>query len=178
MKKFLLLAALMMFAAPALSQDIGVYFDTEGTNLDLTYEAYTPGYGPYSQMEAYVIAYAEALVSGGAYTLDISPNLMLVGESFPPGIQVGTATTGVEIATTESFVGYYHVPVLLSTINMVFLTVGNMDTIQVLPHPRYETVMIAKDSGELIPATGFTSHLTPTVPNDHESWGSVKSLFQ
>ena len=35
MKKFLLLAALMMIAVPVLSQDIGVYFDPEGSQLVL-----------------------------------------------------------------------------------------------------------------------------------------------
>jgi len=178
MKKFLLFAALMMLAVPALSQDIGVYFDPEGMNPNLSYEAYAPGYGPFSTIDAYVIGYAEALIGGGAFKLEVTPNILPINPVYPDGINAGNLVDGVEIAITEAVVAYYHQPVVLCSMEILFLSVGNLDEIQVLPHPSYETVVLAEASGALIPATGFTSALTPLVDNDQESWGQVKSLFQ
>ncbi len=179
MKKLLLLVGIMLIALPVVAQEatLGVYFDADGTSNTFAYQPYVDA-GVGKAFDAYVIGYAEALVGGAAYTLAFPGDIILLNAEYPVGTQFGTPTGGIEVGLTNPVVGYYAQPTLFSTLHFMFLTVGNILEIEMLPHWRYDTVMLAEGGGPLIPATNVNAMITPTVDGETESWGQVKSLFQ
>lgn len=178
MKKAIVLLGLTLLAAtPAMAQvpSIGVYFDAAGTQNTAILNG---GFDEFHT--AYVIGHAEALVGGAAFALDIFPRITILNAVYPAGIQIGDLYTGIEIGLSEPVIGFFNQPVLLGTLTLwtgEYLL--NYARINVVPWwPRYESVMMANAQGALIPAAGRCSWLSVPVPNESNSWGNVKALYQ
>ena len=174
----LTIALALLVAVPAFAQtpSLGIYFDLAGT------QAYQPGHiGLNEAHTAYVIARAEMLIGGAAYKITIDdPNLMFTGASYPAGIQIGDALNGVEVGFTEPVVGYFGVPVRVSTLSLFAPSYwGEPATICVVPFPgKYNDVVLADGQGVLFPASGLCGQLTSTVATDADSWSHVKGLYR
>lgn len=176
-KCIVVLAALVAFAVPAMAQTpaIGVFFDMDATQTTATQNG-----GWDVQHVAYVMATnAEQMVGGGAYKLELDPRIMLIDAVYPAGIQNGSPTgTGVEVALTDAVVAYYGVPALLSTVT--FTTMDNIMSnapIAIGAMDRYTAPVISDHLGALSEVDGMTSYLTIPVPNDAQTWGSMKALY-
>lgn len=179
MKKVLVLSALIaLLAAPAMAStpfpSVGVYFNPQGT------QSYATLNGGFDETHtAYVIAFAEALVGGAAFKIDIYPEIMILIGEYPMGVQFGELLTGIEIGLTNPVVGFFGQPVRLATLTLftgeALIDYGRLN---VIPHPNYNSVVLADGNANLFPAAGVCAWLTIPVPNEQSSWGQVKSLFQ
>jgi len=177
MKKLLLVAALVMLAAPVLAQTntLGVYADPAGTALNLT-----TGEEYYN---VYVILFAENQIGGAAFMLDVTGNQNIIFQNFGDGIVIGESApvdvrTGVQIAYEDPVLGFFGTPVLLVTLTMQStVEEGGFAEMCVLPYPEYEDVVYAHPAGELFPVTGLCGTVSVPVPGETTTWGNMKALF-
>jgi hypothetical protein len=164
-KRYGLLALVLLVAAPVMAQQptIGVYFDAAGTQTSTV-----APYGPMHTVTAYIMAtHTEQTVGGAAFKLDLDPKIMLVGASYPPGIQVGALTEGIQIGLTNCYFGYYDNPVLLATLTLN--TGTNIMTeapLSISAYPPAGEVQLADCNAAITTVAGGTALLTvypPTV---------------
>jgi len=174
----LIALALLLAAAPAFAQNptLGLYWDLQGTQMSLN----RVGGFDEPAFNGYVIAYMENVIDGAAFKLTVPAGVMVTGEAIPPGIMVGTALTGVQIALTSPQFGFYGNPVLIETIT--FWTGANLvpnGELVVGPYTDfYQTVLLVDHLGELYVADGLTSYLNVPVATENSTWGGVKDLYK
>ena len=177
----LALTMALLVATNVCAQDksIGVYFDTAGTQNGKTSTAEW-GHPAPAPFDAYVIAFAEMVVGGAAFKLEMNPAINFVGASYPAGIQIGEIRTGIEIGLTNPVVGYFGYPVRLATVSIWPGWTAFSDALMcIVPWtPNYPDVTLSDNQGVLYPAEGRCAHFSVVVPGDETSWGSVKSLYQ
>lgn len=171
----ILALAVLLLAQPVLAQypSVGVYFDEAGTQNT----AFLPGdyFPPHT---AYVIAFAEALVGGAAFKLDVYPEILVLQTTYPAGLQIGDPLAGVEIGLTEPQIGYDHLPVRLADLTIYLPDLMDFARLNTIPHPNYPAVTISDQNGNLFPAVGRCAWITVPVSNDDSTWGAVKKLYQ
>ncbi len=176
-KSYGLIALALLLAAPAFAQNptLGLYWDLQGTQMSATRNG---GYD--ESFNGYIIAYMENVIDGAAFKLTVPAGVQVVAETTPPGIMVGNALTGVQIALTTPMFGFYGKPVLIETIT--FWTGENiipMGELVVGPYTGfYDTVLLVDHLGTLYVADGLTSYLNIPVATENNTWGGVKDLYK
>jgi len=168
--KLLLLFLFIAIPATTMACHMGAYFDDCGTVTSFTTSD--------PLVEVYVIVFAESLIQGVAYQLDISSdNLQLVASTYPPGLALGDPLNGVELGMCECCCGYWGCPVLVTT--LTFLNLGTNPTyLTTTNHDDYEDIVYANHVGELFPLSGQTTIFGTLVTNENVSWGAVKNLYR
>ena len=149
--------------AQVVPPQIGVYFDTAGTQTSAPI-----GAGEF--VSAYIVATGGQFYMGGAsFALEIDPNVTLVASNLSVGgVEIPSnpdLTAGVELGLYDPFFVDDDHPLLLYT--LVFMVdehpMGDMP-IRVVAHPNYGDVIVAQNDGELFTTTGGTAFLTPPPP--------------
>ena len=172
MVALLIVASTTVFAQPAT---IGIYADLEGTmNVVQGYAAMPEG-----PFDLYVIVFWESVVGGASYSLDdasIPPDVMMGPITYVPSIQVGNPFDGcgVEVGFNMPTPGWFDAPVLVSTLN--FINTGDpVDmTLCVMPHCQYGEAVVANAEAAIYIADAQCL----VIPNEAETWGSVKDLYR
>ena len=178
MKRHLLLITLaLLLAVSANAQTIGVYWDEAGTVTEI------PGLAP--TFTGYVVIFAEDVVSGAAYGLQIrdldlgdggAPEILFASATYPAGLQIGNEFAGgIEIGLTNVQYGFLGDPVVISTLEFVNISGGVAHAaVDVLPHTTYGDALYA-DGGAALHAL---SPLADAIANEDMSFTNVKNLFR
>jgi len=153
---------------------VGIYFDTAATS---NVGSFNGGYDTYHT--AYVIATnAEATVGGAAYKLELDSRITLLAHTYPAGIQIGDPISGIQVGFTDCYVGYYGVPVLVSTLT---LWTGNQllsdAQMSITAYPPAGVVQLSDCEGNLRSVAGGTAYLSIPVAAENQSWSQIKTLY-
>jgi hypothetical protein len=175
-KSILVVAIVLSIAVGASAQQyVGVFFDEEATNSNATLNG---GLGEFHQ--AWICAInAEMTVGGAAFKLELDPQILLVGQVWPAGVQIGTLTAGVEVGYTNPIYAYLGTPAILCELSLY--TGDNLidnAELTITNHPNYASVEVADITGPTFEYAGSTSLLTIPVKNEKSNWGDVKNLFR
>lgn len=153
---------------------VGIFFDTAATT---TYGTFNGGYDEYHT--AYIMAVnTEATVGGAAYKLNLDPRISLLAHTYPAGLQIGDPLTGIQVGFTDCFVGYFGVPVLVSTLTLwTGANLLNEAELSITAYPPAGAVQISDCEGNLRSVDGGTAYLTIPVATENQSWGQIKNLY-
>lgn len=154
---------------------VGIYFDTAASS---NYGTFNGGFNEYHT--AYVmVTNAEATVGGVAYKLELDPRITLLAHTYPLGIQIGEPLTGIQVAFTECYIGYFGVPVLASTLTLwtgdQLLTEAQL---KISAYPQTGTIQLADCDGNLRNVEGGTAYLSIPVAAENQSWSKIKTLYE
>lgn len=201
----LFLTILIVSAGVAFAQcpdaTIGVYFDLDGSTSYVTPIQHVP-------LVMYVVWFGEAPIGGAAWKLEMtSPHYSdpLVGPTGPncqppwceyqdpPFWHMGTTAVG-PVVLGDPFVsgmrqglgscysGFFGNPVLLATVVLMPWAdiLGTIEVDVTVVPEEFEGLVYALCDGALCDSvSGLTSHIgTTVVPDEMESWGSVKALYR
>ncbi|MHB8079123.1 MAG: hypothetical protein ACYDIE_07700 [Candidatus Krumholzibacteriia bacterium] len=153
---------------------VGIFFDTAAT---ITQGVFNGGYDQY-QTAYIIVTNAEATVGGAAYKLELDSRITLLAHTYPAGIQIGEPLTGVQVGFTDCYIGYYGVPVLVSTLT---LWTGNQlltdAQLHIAAYPPAGTIQLSDCEGNLRNVEGGTAYLTIPVAAENQSWSKIKTLY-
>jgi hypothetical protein len=173
-----ILLTLLLVSAPAWAVlppsggSIGVFFDVEGTVVSLN------AFPSFTELDAYIIVYWEAMVGGAAYSIPgPPPGTMLAVEEWPDGINIGSAFdgTGCEVGLFLPGFGYYGTPVLMSHIKLFNYTGGGLSIfLCVQDHGNYADIVLSDNQSNLFSAEGYCA----VVGTETSTWGAVKDMYR
>lgn len=153
---------------------VGIFFD----------EAATTNYGTFNGgMDQFHTAYimavnTESTVGGAAYKLELDPHITLLADTYPAGLQIGAPLTGIQVGFTECFIGYYGVPVRVSTLTLwTGANLLNEAQMRITAYPPAGTVQLSDCEGNLRNVAGGTAYLTIPVAAENHSWSQIKTLY-
>jgi len=153
---------------------VGIFFDAAATSV---YGTFNGGYDQYHT--AYIMAVnTESTVGGAAYKLELDSHINLMAHTYPAGLQIGEPLTGIQVAFTDCFVGYFGVPVRVSTLTL--WTGANLLSeaeLRITAYPQAGVVQLSDCEGNLRSVAGGTAYLTIPVATENQSWSQIKTLY-
>lgn len=153
---------------------VGIFFDLAATSVSGTFN------GGYDQLHtAYVMAVnTESTVGGAAYKLELDSHISLMAHTYPAGIQIGEPLSGIQVGFTDCYVGYFGVPVRISTLTLwtgAYLL--NDAEMRIAAYPMAGVIQLSDCEGNLRNVAGGTAYLTIPVAAESHSWSQIKTLY-
>ena len=175
-KCLLVVAVVLGLAVSASAQQyIGVFFDEEATNSNATLNG-----GLTELHTAYVCGTnLEMVVGGCAFRMVLDPRIMMIDAVFPPGVEIGTILTGIEIGFTDPIYAFLGDPAILCTLTLYTgeLLINDAE-LTITNHPGYTSPQVAHADGPVVDVMGMTSYLTIPVAGEDSTWSGVKNLYR
>ncbi len=156
MKNLLVILSVLAMATGAMAEpSVGIQFEVDKSPIG---PSVSVNLGDFVTVYV-VVDFFNSMVGGVAFKLEDTGSLLLVAESYPPGLVIGDVMSGVEVGFTDP-IPQFDAPAVVATLTFLATEL----TIQELfpsPHPTYGEIIVGDYSGQT--STAYSSPGTVTV---------------